>query len=78
MHDVAVIGVPDPTWGEIVCAVIVTAPGTPAPSLEELRRFCAASLAPFKQPRRLEITDVIPRTASTLQVQRRLLAERLS
>jgi acyl-CoA synthetase (AMP-forming)/AMP-acid ligase II len=69
--------VPDPRWGEIVCAVVVTAPGAAAPSLEELRAQCGA-LASFKHPRRLEIVDVIPRTASTLQVQRRLLAERLS
>jgi len=73
-----VVGVPDPTWGEIVCAAVVATPDTDAPSLEDLRAFCSASLAPFKHPRRLEILDAIPRTASTLQVQRRLLAERFT
>jgi acyl-CoA synthetase (AMP-forming)/AMP-acid ligase II len=78
VSDIAVVGVPDSTWGEIVCAVVVVAPGAEAPSLDELRELCDASLAPFKHPRRLEITESIPRTASTLQVQRRLLVERFS
>jgi acyl-CoA synthetase (AMP-forming)/AMP-acid ligase II len=78
LRDVAVVGVADPSWGEIVCAVVVLAPGAAPPSLEDLRGLCERSLAPFKHPRRLEITEAIPRTASTLQVQRRLLAERFS
>jgi acyl-CoA synthetase (AMP-forming)/AMP-acid ligase II len=76
--DVAVVGVPDPSWGEIVCAVVVPTPGTPPPSLAELRALCHGKLAAFKHPRRLELVDAIPRTPSTLQVQRRLLVERLS
>jgi fatty-acyl-CoA synthase len=76
--DVAVVGVADPSWGEVVCAVVVPVPGAVPPSLEDLRGLCGRSLAPFKHPRRLEIADAIPRTASTLQVQRRLLAERFS
>jgi len=76
--DVAVVGVPDPTWGEIVCAVVVSSPGAPPPSLEDLRAHCAATLASFKHPRRLELTPALPRTSSTRQVQRRLLAERFS
>jgi acyl-CoA synthetase (AMP-forming)/AMP-acid ligase II len=76
--DVAVVGLPDPSWGEMVCAVVVAHPGAAPPSLEDLRAHCEGSLASFKHPRRLEIVDALPRTASTLQVQRRLLAERLS
>jgi acyl-CoA synthetase (AMP-forming)/AMP-acid ligase II len=76
--DVAVVGVPDPSWGEIVCAVVVASPGMVPPSLDDLRAHCEASLAPFKHPRRVEVIDAIPRTPSTLQVQRRLLVERFS
>lgn len=77
VDDVAVVGIPDDSWGEIVCAVVVPRAGRPAPSVEELRRHCEDRLAAFKHPRRLEVVDRIPRTASTGQVQRRLLVERL-
>ena len=74
--DVAVIGIPDATWGEIVCAVLVPA-GTP-PTLDEIRAHCEGRLATFKHPRRLAIVDAIPRTAATNQIQRRLLVEMLT
>ena len=48
------------------------------PSLDDLRSFCESRLARFKQPRRVEVIDVIPRTPATQQVQRRLLIDRLS
>ena len=76
--DVAVIGLPDQQWGEVVCAVIVAEAGHPVPSLDELRAFCESRLARFKQPRRVEVVDAIPRTPATQQVQRRLLVDRLS
>ena len=76
--DVAVIGLPDQQWGEVVCAVVVAEAGTPVPSLDDLRAFCESRLARFKQPRRIEVIDAIPRTPATQQVQRRLLVDRLS
>jgi acyl-CoA synthetase (AMP-forming)/AMP-acid ligase II len=74
--EVAVIGLPDRTWGEVVCAVVVARPGA-SPTLESLQRHCEARLAGFKKPRRLECVDALPRTAATGQVQRTLLLERL-
>jgi acyl-CoA synthetase (AMP-forming)/AMP-acid ligase II len=58
--------------------VVVPEPGQPAPSLDDLRAFSESRLARFKQPRRVEVIDAIPRTPATQQVQRRLLIDRLS
>jgi len=75
--EVAVVGVPDPQWGEVVTAVVVVRAGGAAPEIDALREFCAGRLAPFKQPRRLAVVDALPRTAATGQIQRTLLVERL-
>ncbi len=74
--EVAVVGVPEPAWGEVVCAVVVPRPGHQL-DLDGLREGCRHRLAPFKQPRRLELVDELPRTAATGQVQRSLVVERL-
>jgi len=74
--DVAVVGVPDATWGEVVCAVVVAVGGT-APTAEAVRAHCRGRLAAYKHPRRVEVVEAIPRTPATGQVQRRLVAERL-
>jgi len=77
--DVAVVGVPDVQWGEIVCAVVVAHPGRePELDVEALRSHCAGRLAAFKQPRRLELVDALPRTAATGQVQRTLIVEQIA
>ena len=76
--DVAVVGLPDPEWGQVVCAVVVVAEGATVPSVDELAVHCADRLARFKRPRRVEAVDELPRTASTGQVQRRAVAARLS
>jgi acyl-CoA synthetase (AMP-forming)/AMP-acid ligase II len=75
--DVAVVGMPDPDWGEVVTAAVVIIPGADPLALADVRHHCEGRLAPFKYPRRLVIVDAIPRTASTNQVQRRLLVEQL-
>ena len=78
LADVAVVGIPDDRWGEVVCAVAVVESGADGPSLDELREWCDGTLAIFKRPRRLVVVDAIPRTASTRQVQRRALVERIT
>ena len=75
--EVAVVGIPDPEWGEIVCAVVVPA-GKSVPRLETLQAHCDARIAGFKKPRRLECVANLPRTAATGQVQRKLLVERIN
>ncbi len=75
--DLAVIGVPDDRWGEIVCAVVVTAPGAGVPTVADLRGHVGDALAAFKHPRRVVGLDSIPRTAATGQVQRTLLRDQV-
>jgi fatty-acyl-CoA synthase len=74
--EVAVVGVPDPQWGELVCAVVVPSANA-SPSLAELQAHCATKLAAYKKPRRLECVDALPRTPATGQVQRALLIEEI-
>jgi len=60
--EVAVTGVPDPTWGERVTAWVVARGPTP-PSLAALQEFARARLAPYKLPRALELLPELPRNA---------------
>jgi fatty-acyl-CoA synthase len=75
--DIAVVGLPDADYGEIVAAAVVVRAGA-ALTLDDLRGFGAGRLAGFKLPRRLEVVDAVPRTAATGQIQRHLLVERLN
>ncbi len=76
LREVAVIGIPDAQWGEIVCAAAVLHEGAQV-TLEDLRAHVEGKLASYKVPRRLEIVEAIPRTAATNQIQRALLIERI-
>lgn len=67
-------GVPHPTWGEEVAAVVVL---RSAVSEADLLGFCRERLADFKRPKQVHITDAIPRTA-TGKIQRRVVAEAFS
>ena len=61
IDDVAVVGVPDPTWGErLKIFAVLRAPLT----AEEVGEFCAGKLAPYKIPRELEAIDALPRNAN--------------
>ena len=75
--EIAVIGVPDREWGEVVCAVVVARPGR-VPTLASLQAHAEGRLAAFKKPRRLECVPALPRTAATGQVQRALLVEQIA
>ena len=71
--DVAVLGRPDPTWGEAVHAVIIPAAG-PVPA-EEIIAWCRDRLAHFKCPKSVEFTDALPRTTTGKVLKRELRAQ---
>lgn len=58
--EAAVVGVPDPVWGEIPIAYLVTAqPFDPA----EMKLRCKSSLAAFKAPHHIQVVENLPRNA---------------
>jgi fatty-acyl-CoA synthase len=73
--DVAVVGIPDPQWGEVGCAFVVAAPGKPL-EVSALRAHCQRRLAKFKIPKHFQIVESLPRTAAG-KVQKHLLRETL-
>ncbi|MHB1065160.1 MAG: AMP-binding enzyme [Georgenia sp.] len=62
----AVVGVPDPQWGEVGHAFVVRAKGA-AVSTEELTEHCHTHLATFKAPRTITSVDPRPRNAAALR-----------
>jgi acyl-CoA synthetase (AMP-forming)/AMP-acid ligase II len=73
--DVAVIGRPDPVWGEAVHAVIIPAEGTGAdPAAAEIIAWCRDQLAHFKCPRTVEFVGSLPRTTTGKVLKRELRA----
>lgn len=58
----AVVGRPDPKWGEAVTALIELS-GTAAPSLDELRDLVKTQLPAYAAPHAVEIVESFPRTA---------------
>lgn len=73
--EAAVIGVPDPQWGETPVAVVALRPGETL-ALEALQAHCRRQLAGFKVPKRLALHDSLPRNPSG-KVLKRVLREQL-
>jgi acyl-CoA synthetase (AMP-forming)/AMP-acid ligase II len=75
VREVAVFGVPDAQWGELVMACVVLKPDTTL-TADELVAFCRRSLASYKLPRRVEFLETDLPKSSSGKVLKKSLRER--
>ena len=74
VREAAVFGIPDPRWGELVAACVVRKPGKTL-SEDELIAHCRRSLANYKVPRRVELSDAELPKSGTGKILKRILRE---
>src|ERR1700730_3946827 len=75
VREVAVFGVPDPQWGELVMACVTLKPDATL-TTDELLAFCRRSLASYKVPRRVEFLEADLPKSSSGKVLKKNLRER--
>jgi acyl-CoA synthetase (AMP-forming)/AMP-acid ligase II len=63
IEDAAIVGIPDPLWGESVRAVIVLKKGETMTE-EEVIEYCKNHLASYKKPKSVEFVENLPRNPS--------------
>ena len=61
VQDVQVVGVPDPKYGEELCAWIIPKADA-APTEDDIRDFCKGRIAHYKIPRYLRFVSAFPMT----------------
>jgi malonyl-CoA/methylmalonyl-CoA synthetase len=75
VQESAVVGVPDPDFGEAVTAVVVPRAGETAPAEQEIIATLKRKLANFKVPKRVYVVEELPRNAMG-KVQKNVLRDR--
>ena len=64
VKEVAVIGIPDEKWGELVTALVVLDPEAEPVDADALITHCRQHLAGYKCPKRIDFRDELARTAT--------------
>ena len=78
VEDIAVVGLPDDFWGEIIAACVIPAAGAEPRALEQsILAYASKSLDPNLRPDRVVAMESFPR-AGTGKVQKHLLREALA
>jgi len=73
--EVAVVGMPDETWGERIAAIIRWKDPDRPPSVEDMKEFLGPRLAPYKIPRVFHAVEAIPKNAMGKVNKKTLLRE---
>jgi bile acid-coenzyme A ligase len=76
VHDVVVVGLPDPEWGKRVHAIVEPTDATNPPTAEDLDAHTRARVAAYKVPKAYEIIDRMPRNEAGKINRNNLAAER--
>jgi len=71
IEEAAVIGIPDPEWGQVPRAVVVLKKNEKATE-EEIVEYCRERLASFKRPRSVVFVDELPRNALGKMLKKKL------
>jgi len=76
IKDVAIVGVPDPKFGEELCAWIILKTGEDADE-EEIKAFCHGQIAHYKVPRYVRFVEAFPLTV-TGKIQKYLIRQQMA
>lgn len=74
IEDIAIVGIPDETWGEVGHAFVIRKPAATL-NAEDIIKFCKKRLAPFKCPRKITFCKEFPRTSLGKVLKRELIKE---
>jgi len=75
--EVAVVGTPDPVWGEKIVAFVVAQTGSQV-TASELDTHCLSEIARFKRPREYRFPSSLPKSKYGKVLKRELQAELIS